>query len=47
MSLVLATQSVVKELQALGIKVTLGASDGTGVELIDAGGNNGGNGGEV
>ena len=37
---------LVKELQALGIKVTLGASDGTGVELIDAGGNNGGNGGE-
>ncbi len=35
---------LVKELQALGIKVTLGASDGTGVELIDAGGN--GNGGE-
>jgi DNA-directed RNA polymerase subunit beta len=32
---------LVKELQALGIKVTLGASDGTGVELIDAG-NNGG-----
>ncbi|MFO0228380.1 MAG: DNA-directed RNA polymerase subunit beta, partial [Gemmatimonas sp.] len=30
---------LVKELQALGIKVTLGASDGTGVELIDAGGN--------
>ncbi len=35
---------LVKELQALGIKVTLGASDGTGIELIDAGGN--GNGGE-
>ncbi|MFN7457048.1 MAG: DNA-directed RNA polymerase subunit beta, partial [Gemmatimonas sp.] len=35
---------LVKELQALGIKVTLGASDGTGVELIDAGGNS--NGGE-
>jgi len=35
---------LVKELQALGIKVTLGASDGTGVELMDAGGN--GNGGE-
>ncbi len=35
---------LVKELQALGIKVTLGASDGHGVELIDAGGN--GNGGE-
>ncbi|MEN9509213.1 MAG: hypothetical protein RLZZ621_1776 [Gemmatimonadota bacterium] len=37
---------LVKELQALGIKVTLGATDGTGVELIDAGGNHGGNGGE-
>jgi DNA-directed RNA polymerase subunit beta len=36
---------LVKELQALGIKVTLGASDGTGVELIDAGGNS--NGGEA
>ena len=35
---------LVKELQALGIKVTLGASDNNGVELIDAGGN--GNGGE-
>ncbi|MFO0071137.1 MAG: DNA-directed RNA polymerase subunit beta, partial [Gemmatimonas sp.] len=35
---------LVKELQALGIAVTLGASDGTGVELIDAGGNS--NGGE-
>ncbi len=35
---------LVKELQALGIKVTLGASDGSGHELIDAGGN--GNGGE-
>ena len=35
---------LVKELQALGIKVTLGASDSNGVELIDAGGN--GNGGE-
>ena len=35
---------LVKELQALGIKVTLGASDSTGGELIDAGGN--GNGGE-
>ena len=35
---------LVKELQALGIKVTLGASDGTGIELVDAGGN--GNGGE-
>ncbi len=35
---------LVKELQALGIKVTLGATDGTGVELIDAGGNS--NGGE-
>ena len=35
---------LVKELQALGIKVTLGASDGGGGGLIDAGGN--GNGGE-
>ena len=35
---------LVKELQALGIKVTLGASDGSGHELMDAGGN--GNGGE-
>ncbi|WP_373064790.1 DNA-directed RNA polymerase subunit beta [Gemmatimonas sp.] len=35
---------LVKELQALGIKVTLGASDGSGHDLIDAGGN--GNGGE-
>jgi len=38
---------LVKELQALGIKVTLGSTDGgPGVELIDAGGNNGGLGGE-
>ncbi|MDQ8160445.1 MAG: DNA-directed RNA polymerase subunit beta [Gemmatimonadota bacterium] len=35
---------LVKELQALGIKVTLGASDGGGGGLMDAGGN--GNGGE-
>jgi DNA-directed RNA polymerase subunit beta len=35
---------LVKELQALGIKVTLGASDGSGHELVDVGGN--GNGGE-
>ncbi|MBL0890547.1 MAG: DNA-directed RNA polymerase subunit beta [Gemmatimonadaceae bacterium] len=38
---------LVKELQALGIKVTLGSTDGgPGVELIDAGGNTGGLGGE-
>ncbi|BAH37897.1 DNA-directed RNA polymerase beta subunit [Gemmatimonas aurantiaca T-27] len=37
---------LVKELQALGIKVTLGATDGTGVELVDAGGSVAGNGGE-
>jgi DNA-directed RNA polymerase subunit beta len=35
---------LVKELQALGIKVTLGATDGPGVELVDAG--TGGAGGE-
>ncbi len=35
---------LVKELQALGIKVTLGATGGSGVELVDAG--NSGNGGE-
>ena len=38
---------LVKELQALGIKVTLGATDGPGVELVDAGGNAGGIGGEA
>ena len=37
---------LVKELQALGIKVTLGATDGSGVELVDAGGSVAGNGGE-
>ncbi|MBL0938229.1 MAG: DNA-directed RNA polymerase subunit beta [Gemmatimonadaceae bacterium] len=37
---------LVKELQALGIKVTLGSSEGPGMELIDVGGNNVGNGGE-
>ncbi len=37
---------LVKELQALGIKVTLGATDGAGVELVDAGGSVAGNGGE-
>ena len=35
---------LVKELQALGIKVTLGSTDGTGIDLLDAGGN--GNAGE-
>ena len=35
---------LVKELQALGIKVTLGATDGPGVALVDAG--TGGAGGE-
>jgi DNA-directed RNA polymerase subunit beta len=34
----------VKELQALGIKVTLGATDGNGVDLIEGASN--GNGGE-
>jgi len=32
---------LVKELQALGIKVTLGSTDGNGVDILD-GGNNGG-----
>jgi DNA-directed RNA polymerase subunit beta len=35
---------LVKELQALGIKVTLGSTDGNGVDILDASGN--GNGGE-
>jgi len=35
---------LVKELQALGIKVTLGSTDGNGVDILDGGGN--GNGGE-
>ena len=35
---------LVKELQALGIKVTLGATDGNGVDVVDGGVN--GNGGE-
>ena len=36
---------LVKELQALGIKVTLGSTDGNGVDILDGSGN--GNGGEV
>jgi DNA-directed RNA polymerase subunit beta len=35
---------LVKELQALGIKVTLGSTDSNGVDILDGGGN--GNGGE-
>ena len=35
---------LVKELQALGIKVTLGSTDGNGVDILDGNGN--GNGGE-
>jgi DNA-directed RNA polymerase subunit beta len=33
---------LVKELQALGIKVTLGATDGNGVDILDGGNGNGG-----
>jgi len=36
---------LVKELQALGIKVTLGSTDGNGVDVVDGGSN--GNGGEA
>ena len=35
---------LVKELQALGIKVTLGSTDGNGVDVVEGGSN--GNGGE-
>jgi len=37
---------LVKELQALGIKVTLGSTDGNGVDVVDGAGSNG-NGGEA
>ncbi len=35
---------LVKELQALGIKVTLGSTDGNGVDILDGGGNDNGGG---